>query len=99
MVRIVTDNASNNLKAFEALVIPGFEVYFEPEDDDDEHDDDDDAALSEANSEQADAGDQEERLRIPCFSHTLQLTVGDGLKGCEVAKSALGKVAAIAKLR
>ncbi|CAF0722444.1 unnamed protein product [Rotaria sp. Silwood1] len=43
--------------------------------------------------------DQEERLRIPCFSHTLQLTVGDGLKECENAKPALAKVAAIAKLR
>lgn len=96
MVRIITDNASNNIKAFEALVIPGFEVYVEPEDDEDEHDD---AALSAANSEKTDAEDQEERLRIPCFSHTLQLTVGDGLKGCEAAKSALGKVAAIAKLR
>ncbi|CAF1610989.1 unnamed protein product [Adineta ricciae] len=33
-VRIATDNASNNLRAFDELVIPGFEVYFEPEDDD-----------------------------------------------------------------
>jgi hypothetical protein len=43
--------------------------------------------------------DEEERLRMPCFCHTLQLTVGDGLKECENAKPALAKVAAIAKLR
>ncbi len=96
VVRIVTDNASNNLKAFDELVIPGFEAYFEPEDDEDEYDDEADVVENDENSEQ---GDQEERLRIPCFSHTLQLTVGDGLKDCEIAKSALSKVAAIAKLR
>ena len=103
MVRIVTDNASNNLKAFDQLVILGFEVYFEPEDgedeDEDEHDDETDAAQYEENGEQNHVNDQEERLRMPCFSHTLQLTVGDGLKECETAKPALAKVAAIAKLR
>jgi hypothetical protein len=87
------------LKAFDQLVIPGFEVYFEPEDDEDEHDDEIDTAAYEANSDQIHANDQEERLRMPCFSHTLQLTVADGLKECEIAKPALAKVAAIAKLR
>ena len=28
LYRIVTDNASNNIKAFENLIIPGFESYF-----------------------------------------------------------------------
>ena len=28
LCRIVTDNASNNIKAFENLIIPGFESYF-----------------------------------------------------------------------
>ncbi|CAF4557278.1 unnamed protein product, partial [Didymodactylos carnosus] len=95
VVRIVTDKASNNLKAFEQLVIPGFEVYFEAEDDDDETD----AADCEGNDEQNHMNDEEERLRMPCFCHTLQLTVGDGLKECDNAKPALAKVAAIAKLR
>ncbi|CAF4068078.1 unnamed protein product, partial [Rotaria sordida] len=94
VVRIVTDNASNNLKAFDELIIPGFEVYFEPEDDEDEHDYESDAAEHEENH----MNDQDERLRLPCFSHTLHLTVGDGLKDCEIAKSTLAKVAKIAKL-
>ncbi|CAF1080218.1 unnamed protein product [Adineta ricciae] len=97
LVRIVTDNASNNLKAFDELVIPGFEVYFEPEDDEDEHEDDADSVENTENHAQIDGTNQEERLRIPCFSHTLQLVVGDGLKDCEPAKASLAKVAAIAK--
>ena len=99
VVRVVTDNASNNLKAFDELVIPGFEVYFEPEDDEDEHDDETEKEEFEEKDEQNNMYDQEERLRIPCFSHTLQLTVGDGLKECGNATPALAKVAAIAKLR
>ncbi len=99
VVRIVTDNASNNLKAFDELIIPRFEVYFEPEDDEDEHDDESDEAESEEKCEEYHVNDQDERLRLPCFSHTLHLTVGDGLKDCEIAKSALAKVAKIAKLR
>ncbi|CAF3274319.1 unnamed protein product [Rotaria socialis] len=98
VARIVTDNASNNLKAFDELVIPGFEVYFEPEDDEDEHDDETENDEREEKDEQNNMNDQEERLRIPCFSHTLQLTVGDGLKECGNAKPALAKVATIAKL-
>jgi hypothetical protein len=93
VVRVVTDNASNNLKAFDQLVIPGFEVYFEPEDDEADSTDEDEHV------EQNHVNDQEKRLLMPCFSHTLQLTVADGLKECENAKLALAKVAAIAKLR
>lgn len=98
VVRIVTDNASNNLKAFDLLVIPGFEVYFEPEDDEDDEEDEESEECEEQDGETI-TNDAEERVRIPCFSHTLQLTVGDGLKECGNAKSALAKVAAIAKLR
>ena len=54
---------------------------------------------NEEEDEENHINDQEERLRMPCFSHTLQLTVGDGLKECENAKAAIAKVAAIAKLR
>ena len=36
LVRLVTDNASNNIKAFKNLIIPGFECYFDIEDDDNE---------------------------------------------------------------
>ena len=101
VVRIVTDNASNNLKAFDELIIPGYEVCFEPEEDDDEHEDDVETknVNGEENGEQNNITDYEERLRIPCFSHTLHLTVADGLKECDNATSALSKVAIIAKLR
>ena len=101
VVRIVTDNASNNSKAFDELIIPGFEVCFEPEEDDDEHEDDDETknVNSEENGDQNNITDYGERLRIPCFAHTLHLTVADGLKECGNATSALGKVAKIAKLR
>lgn len=101
LVRIITDNASNNLKAFDQLVIPGFETYFEAEDDEDEQDEDVEANTtnSEENAGQNNLIDQDERLRMSCFSHTLQLSVGDGLKECEYAKAALGKIAVIAKLR
>ena len=98
VVRIVTDNASNNLSAFQELVIPGFEVYFEPEDDE-ERDDEPDATNNGVTNVEGAVDNSDERLRIPCFSHTLQLVVGDGLRDSEAAKGALSKVAAIAKLR
>ncbi|CAF2484764.1 unnamed protein product [Rotaria sp. Silwood2] len=71
VVWIVTDNASNNLKAFDELIIPGFEVYFELEDDDDEHDEETEKVECEEKREQTNLSGQEERLRIPCFSHIL----------------------------
>ena len=98
LVRIVTDNASNNIKAFADLVVPGFEVYFEPEDDDEEASEEDEAQPGQQ-TEEFSIDEQEERLRIPCFAHTLQLTVGDGLKDCTCLKSAIAKIASIAKLR
>ena len=36
VVHLVTDNAANNIKAFQNLIIPGFEHYFDVEDDDNE---------------------------------------------------------------
>jgi hypothetical protein len=103
VVRIVTDNASNNLKAFDLLIMPRFEAYFEPEDDEDEEaeeedDDDDGTEQCEEQDGKTFTNDRNERVRVPCFSQALQLTVGDGLKECGSAKSALAKVAAIAKL-
>ena len=41
---------------------------------------------------------REELLRLPCFIHTLQLVVKDGLKESECTRSAMAKVAEIAKL-
>ena len=82
LVRIVTDNASNNMKAFNDLIVPGFEVYFEPEDEDEEEgSEEEELQPSDQNKTlDVDADQHEERFRLPCFAHTLQLTVSDGLK-------------------
>lgn len=64
-----------------------------------EHDDGANSNDNEEIIEQNQVNDHGERLRMPYFTHTFQVTVADGLKECESAKSALVKVAAIAKLR
>ena len=99
LVRIVTDNASNNMKAFGDLIVPGFEVYFEPEEADEEGSSEEDELQPDDQNNASDAEEHEERLRIPCFAHTLHLTVNDGLKQCSTLKSSITKVASIAKLR
>ena len=43
------------------------------------------------------ASSEEEFLRLPCFSHCLQLVVNDGIKASGAALSALKKVAELAK--
>ncbi|CAF1621781.1 unnamed protein product [Adineta ricciae] len=106
IVRLITDNASNNLAAFGELVIPGFESYFVKEEDVEDIDDDVDEinlSMSEGNRpddenvlNESERG--EELLRLPCFIHTLQLVVKDGLKESNCSRSALAKVAQIAKL-
>ncbi len=84
-VRLVTDNASNNIKAFQHLITPGFENYFEDEDDLDE------ASVPCANDNYAKIFDiaktsfdnitaNNEFFRIPCFTHMIQLVVNDVLK-------------------
>jgi len=106
VVRLITDNASNNLSAFGALVLPGFESYFTSEDDIEESDDDlNEIYLNMSEGRRPDDDDvqnefdrREELLRLPCFIHTLQLVVKDGLKESGCARSALAKVAEIAKL-
>ena len=103
LVRLVTDNASNNIKAYEGLILPGFESYFETEDDDiDEGGSDvdldsifDDEAYEPTSqlavNENSDmielikssfdnVASSNQSLRIPCFAHSLQLVVNDGLK-------------------
>ncbi|CAF1396264.1 unnamed protein product [Rotaria magnacalcarata] len=69
IVRLITDNASNNLSAFGELVIPGHR----PNDDDIQNSFD----------------KQEELLRLPCFIHTLQLVVKDGLNDSECIRPPL----------
>ncbi|CAF1208484.1 unnamed protein product [Didymodactylos carnosus] len=108
LVRLVTDNAANNVKAFKSLIVPGFEHYFEGDEDDDDDDDriDDDDSETDENNLNGNtknifntlANDNSVNLlRIPCFSHTLQLVVADGLKESSCARSSLAKVTKIAK--
>ena len=109
IVRLVTDNASNNLAAFDNIVLPGFEEYFdelEYTESDDEHSDKDDEDADDGKkhlhlqTNEIDDGvyqitlnavDQDEFLRLPCFSHCLQLVVTDGIKACSAASSSLKK--------
>jgi hypothetical protein len=106
IVRLITDNASNNVSAFGELVIPGFEPYFVPDDDAEYVDDDIDETYltvtegycpdDDNDFDECDKGD--ELVRLPCFVHTLQLVVKDGLRESNCARSAISKVAQIAKL-
>ncbi|CAF4521992.1 unnamed protein product, partial [Rotaria sp. Silwood2] len=90
VVRLITDNASNNISAFGELVIPGFESYFITEDDTEGSDEDDEG--------QNEFDKCEELLRLPCFIHTLQLAVKDGLNESACIRSAIATVAETAKL-
>ncbi|CAF1360442.1 unnamed protein product [Rotaria sordida] len=115
LVRIVTDNASNNQAAFDNLILPGFEEYFNDIDDDQSEretsdEDSDNNELYENSQLQAEEVDddiygttlnappEQEFLRLPCFSHCLQLVVNDGIKAAGGALSSLKKVADLAKL-
>ncbi|CAF2212088.1 unnamed protein product [Rotaria magnacalcarata] len=116
VVRLITDNASNNLAAFNNIILPGFEDYFNEITEDDE-------SGSESNDEESDdcgsngnkrleanevddsvyqttlnAPAEEEFMRLPCFSHSLQLVVNDGIKASGTALSSLKKVAELARL-
>jgi hypothetical protein len=121
LVRLVTDNAANNIKAFENLIIPGFEFYFDVEDDDNEEegsdidldgfggDDNDEFVIPVIDNNDSNmielirnsfdnVAANNESLRIPCFAHTIQLVVNDGLKQISLIQPALSKVSKIAKL-
>ncbi len=72
----VTDSASNMIKAFS---LPGFQDEDVDGDDDNEFENDSDNEEEELL--QGDAAIYEDlNEHIPCFAHTLQLVVKDGLK-------------------
>ena len=107
VVRLITDNASNNLSAFGQLIIPGFESYFQSEDDDEEdkeRSDDDETSINSFEGELLEDDQTElfsvgdELIRLPCFIHTLQLVVKDGLTEVTSIRLAMAKVAGIATL-
>ena len=105
IVRLITDNAANNLSAFSNLIIPGFETYFVFEDEEEETDDDSheiNLSITEehcSNDEDVQNDfDKGELLRLPCFIHTLQLVVNDGLNEAGCIRATIVKVAAIARL-
>ncbi|CAF1595528.1 unnamed protein product [Didymodactylos carnosus] len=117
LVRLITDNAVNNIKAFNDILLPGFETYFENDDcnkDDNgslQNNNDDDDCEEIFNDDSYDhfelvpladdiiqcVSENLELLRLPCFTHTLQLVVKDGIKHASNATAALTKVAKIAK--
>jgi hypothetical protein len=130
VIRLVTDNGSNNICAFKDLVIPGFEEYFMHDDNDDTNEEGSDmnsddglivsdeyeyspnicsTATTYSTTTELTQEDlikdsfrslleNNEVFRIPCFAHTIQLVVKDGLKATNSILSSLEKVSAIAKL-
>ena len=82
---IITDNASNMIKAFS---LPGF-----PDESDDDDDDTDDSL--EISDPLIDIYDDLHNEHIPCYAHTLQLVIKDGFKQAGNISKVLGKASAI----
>ena len=103
VVRVITDNASNNIKAFGSLVVPGFEPYFEESADEQDEEDEIAGEMDTSSDDLDDLCDLSlggnEPLRLPCFIHTLQLVVSDSFKENNSIKAAMAKVSGIAKFR
>lgn len=109
IVRLITDNASINLAAFDDIILPVFEDYFEEFEDDvsavegegeEDNEENDEGTAEVDGSKHLHTGevDEDEFLRLPCFCHCLQLVVNDGIKACGAVYSSLKRVADLAKL-
>ena len=80
---VITDNEANLLKAF--VILHGTPTDYHNDDDDDE-DDGDDMVVTDA------CDDLDHLLKhIPCFLHTLQLVVKDGLREMGAASTVITK--------
>ena len=86
---IVTDSGSNMLKAFRLL-----EISNEANDDSDtiDIDEEDDLQPVEIDTDLCNELDMIKPHHYPCFAHTLQLVVKDGLEKADQVKRVLGKV-------
>ena len=101
LIRLTTDNPANNFKAFQNLILPYFEHYFDDENDGDEttSDNNNDINVIESIKQSFDnVVANRDFLRIPCFVHTLQLVVNNELKKASTIQSVLLKTSKIAKL-
>lgn len=107
IVRIVTDNASNGIKHFGSLIVPGFELYFDESLDELADEQDEDEEIGDDRKTNFYDIDRwcntpsviDELPRFPCYIHTLQSVISDGFKESICIKAAVAKVAGIAKFR
>ena len=83
-VRLVTDNASNNIAAFSTLLLLGSEAYFMTENEEESDDNSYEIILNTAEKHYPNDEDVQndldklELLILSCFIHTLQLVVKNG---------------------
>ncbi|CAM4983775.1 unnamed protein product, partial [Rotaria socialis] len=86
----------NNIAAFSGLIIPGFECYFQRDDDDELYSDwyNDDVVKQFLDPIAVD----DESFRLPCYAHSIQLVIKDGLKVSTCVEPSLKKISKIAKL-
>ena len=86
----VTDSTANMMKAFSLYRLPSDDGEKEFEDCDSDNEEEVDVNVD---NDAAYYGDLHEH--IPCFAHTLQLVIKDGLQQAPNVKRVLGKVSAI----
>ena len=85
---VITDNASNMVKAF---TLPGMEDLAIDDDDDDEDEGEEQLEEQPLPDDLEDVQGQ----RSPCFAHTLQLVVKDGLREAKQSRKTIKKVSKI----
>ena len=90
---IICDNAANMKKAF-STCFPG------QEDEDDDHDDFNiwNNLTVEEQERFENVLSAKSQTRLQCFAHTLQLTIGDGLKDTKIISAALSKASRLSSL-